>query len=544
MGLSLTAEQRELLKIFKIEEQYVIPAYQRPYSWGYDECFQLYNDLFNAFNINEDYFIGNIIIAKSDSNKEILEVIDGQQRLTTLLLLIKVLHILQPELKVLEQILEQENWDGSEKRPRIKSDIFEASDGDDLISVLEYGYDEIKDRFEQTKDKNGKPSWKKVKNKFERNLLFFYSWLQFNIENKNNVKEFITYLLRRVSLLPIELTGKTQNEANEKALVIFETMNNRGMNLEDADIFKAKLYRKAKKVNQEGIFIESWRDFKNNCEKLDLEIDDIFRYYSHIIRGKERITSSEINLREFFVRKSYSPFELKKQKEIMDDLFRITEIIEFINQEKNKKSELAKWLQLINVYTNQYPKFAVVTYFFINDLDINKRLIEFLTSLIRYVYYEGSTSTVKFEIYNIIKQISSGQTISDYFKENAQINDFKHLGRLKYGFALLAFYTNRDSSIENYSVDKLIRLKDEKDLSKDWKDIELMKVIDSLGNFVILDIPQKNISFRKKYECYEKSKLSEVKDLLKSDFTYEVFRARDKKLKECLVRFFKGDENE
>ncbi len=80
MGLSLTAEQKSILKIFKIEEQYIIPVYQRPYSWGYDHCFQLYNDLFDAYKAKEDYFIGNIIIAKSDANKEILEVIDGQQR--------------------------------------------------------------------------------------------------------------------------------------------------------------------------------------------------------------------------------------------------------------------------------------------------------------------------------------------------------------------------------------------------------------------------------------------------------------------------------
>lgn len=49
MPLSLSAEQKELLKIFKIEEQYVIPSYQRPYSWEYDHCFQLYNDLQEAY---------------------------------------------------------------------------------------------------------------------------------------------------------------------------------------------------------------------------------------------------------------------------------------------------------------------------------------------------------------------------------------------------------------------------------------------------------------------------------------------------------------
>src|SRR5215217_4916571 len=101
MPLSLSAEQKEILKIFKIEEQYVIPSYQRPYSWEYDHCFQLYNDLLSAFENDQDYFIGNIIIAKADNNNETLEVVDGQQRLITTLLLIKVLFLFQPEFKVL-----------------------------------------------------------------------------------------------------------------------------------------------------------------------------------------------------------------------------------------------------------------------------------------------------------------------------------------------------------------------------------------------------------------------------------------------------------
>ena len=78
MALALSAEQKELLKIFKIEEQYIIPSYQRPYSWEYDQCFQLYNDLLTAYEAKQDYFIGNIIIAKADNNKETVEVVEAR----------------------------------------------------------------------------------------------------------------------------------------------------------------------------------------------------------------------------------------------------------------------------------------------------------------------------------------------------------------------------------------------------------------------------------------------------------------------------------
>ncbi len=540
MSLSLTAEQKSLLKIFKIEEQYVIPAYQRPYSWGYEQCFQLYNDLMDAYKANEDYFIGNIIIAKSTSNKEELEVIDGQQRLTTLLLLIKVLHILKPELKVLGQMLEQEDWEGNEKKPRIRTNVFEAKDGDDLNSVLEYDKVKLINLFEESKDRNGKFNENKAKNQFEINIIYFYDWLMFFLSKNDNINNFVSYLLKNVYLLPIELVGKTQEEANEKALIIFETINDRGMNLEDADIFKAKLYKKAKKVNEDKEFIESWVDFKKSCENLNLEIDDVFRYYSHIVRGKEKITSSEIGLREFFVRKKYSPFELKKYKEILGDLFKIIEILEFINIEKHEKNNIAKWFQLIEVYTNQYPKFAVITYLFVNGLYLDSKLLSFLKSLIRYVYYKGSTARVKFEIYNIIKRVCSHQNLNSYY-EDVDLNYFDYLGRLKYGYALLSFYLIYDNSLSYYSIDKIINLKDRSVLKNDWYNIDLDYVIESLGNFVVLDIRKRNISLLNKKQYYSESNLKYVEGIFTPEFSYENFKKRDKFLKENLVNFFKGD---
>ena len=263
MPLSLSAEQKELLKIYNIDEQYVIPSYQRPYSWEYDQCFQLFNDLQESFNVQEDYFIGNIIIAKADNNKDVLELVDGQQRLITLLLIFKVLSLFQPEMKILKQIIEKEDWQGENKVPRIRSDVFEANDGSILTDILNYSFETLKERFDSVKDKNGKIVEKLSNNKFEINILYFYSWIKYFRENDGNLNDFTHYLLRRVYLLPIELSGPTQDDANEKALVIFETMNNRGMSLEDADIFKAKLYNKAKKVEEHKLFIDLWTDFKN-----------------------------------------------------------------------------------------------------------------------------------------------------------------------------------------------------------------------------------------------------------------------------------------
>jgi len=539
MSLSLSAEQKELLKIFKIEEQYVIPSYQRPYSWEYDHCFQLYNDLRSAYESKQDYFIGNVIIAKADNDKDSLEVVDGQQRLITLLLLFKVLYLIQPEIKILNQLLEKEDWEGNNRVLRVRSDVFEVNDGEELTKVLNYNVEQLRSRYDYVANKQGLINERNCNSRFEANALYFYSWLQYSLQTNTDIKEFTSYLLKQVYLLPIELSGPTQDEANEKALVIFETINNRGMNLEDADIFKAKLYNKAKNIKEEKTFIDLWTDFKSNCDSLGLNIDDVFRYYSHVIRGKEGITSSETNLREFFTNEKFSPFELKKYKDVLSDLFKILEILELLNQEKIKTTEIAKWLQLIDVYTNQYPKYAIVNYLYVKKLKLDEDFVGFMKSLTRYVYYQGSTTAVKFEIYNIIKQISIGMDIDSYRRENVTTNYFNYLGRLKKGYALLAFYLKSEFALPTYNVEKIINLKDRKLLSNDWGAVNLDDIVESLGNFLILDIPKRNIAFNKKAEYYQYSSIDEVKDLFsKGDFTYSDYSQRDLELKRRLVTFF------
>ena len=118
-------------------------------------------------------------------------------------------------------------------------------------------------------------------------------------------------------MLPIVLSADGQEDAENKALTIFETINNRGMDLEDAHIFKARLYDSAYTKEQREEFIAMWVDFKTDCDELKLSVDDIFRYYSHIIRGRQRITSNEKRLREFFSNEPFSPLKTLNYKEVL-----------------------------------------------------------------------------------------------------------------------------------------------------------------------------------------------------------------------------------
>lgn len=547
MSLSLTAEQKSIIKIFKIEEQYLIPAYQRPYSWGYDACLTLNNDIFKAYKDEEEYFIGNIIISRSDNNKDILEVIDGQQRLTTLILLIKVLSIFSPDLKPLQDSLIKENWETGEQEARIVSNVFETSDSIELQYVLNLKENDFEKIFLDNQDKNGNFTEKFCKSRLTLNIMYFYIWIKTYNEKNGDLRDFTTFFLKNIYLLPIELNGKTSEEASEKALKIFETINNRGMNLDDSDIFKSKLYEKAKKVNEEDRFIKGWKDLKNSCEVLNIEIVDLFKYYSHIIRGENSKTTSEINLREFFTRLEYSPFTLKNYDAILDELFIILEALEYIQKEMNQTSILAKWLQLIAIYTNQYPKNALVVYLFIelknnNCVDLNK-LLDFLRKIIRYSYYQGSTTKIKFKIYNIIVSICHNKTIESYIKDEVPEQYFNYLGGLKNGYALLCFYLESKEALGNYNIDKIVSYKDEKNLNDSWTKEKIKECDNSLGNFVILDIAKRNMPINKKATYYESSNLSSVKNLSTklNNFSYDDLKLRDKKLKIILHKFFKGE---
>jgi uncharacterized protein with ParB-like and HNH nuclease domain len=543
MALLLNAEQKELLKIFKIEEQYIIPEYQRPYSWDYEQCFQLFTDIVNSFKPydeiskqykkSEDYFIGNIIIAKSEDEKDILEVIDGQQRLTTLFLMIKILSVLEPQLTILKEILEKKDWMGKIDGFRIVSKVFETNDGKSLETILSFEQNDFEKLLSKCYKKD-KFITKSCHNLFEQNSIYFYKWLKDYKQNIGSLQDFIKFLLNQVYLLPIELSGKTLDEAKEKALTIFETINNRGMNLEDADIFKAKLYKKAERISENKIFIEMWNSFRNSCSNLKIEVDDAFRYYMHIIRGKEGITSSEINLRKFFSDMPYSPFRHKKYKEIMEDLFKIIEVLEIINSSKPK----SKFIQLIDIYTNQYPLIVLISYIFKNgyvDFDNDK----FIKNLIRYIYFQGSTTKIKFETYNLIKAIFKNIDTKEYFYD-VDIEYLTKLGNLKNGYTLLGYYL-KNSVLDTVYIDKIVTLKDKNYLVNyyNWNEKEVDEFNNSLGNFVVLDIAKKNLPLEKKVNYWlENSKLDYIKYL--NSLEYDFLKQRDIKIKQNIVSFFKG----
>ena len=547
MALSLTAEQKSLSDILSKREQIIIPPYQRPYSWGIEECYQLYQDFLDAYNSESDYFIGNIILAVSEKERKTPRIIDGQQRIITIWLIFKVLSTFYEDLRILKDTTRTYEWDGNQSVIKIKSDVIESKDYQDLEIVFNWEHSDFSNELRSCQTKSGRFFRPYNLSPIKVNgLYFFYLFQKFKeTGGVDNLKLFIRFMLEHIYLLPIELSDTTINSAENKALTIFETINNRGMDLQDADIFKARLYAKAISEYEKDNFIQLWFRFRDECESINLGIDEIFRYYSHIIRGRDGNTKNEISMREFFAGPN-SPISRNTQAEIIKDLLEITSLLREYDNRKKEKTELAAWLQLIEIYSNRYPKYAIITYLFKYGFSNEKELIHVLKAVVRYSYFMGSTSSVKFGIYVIIKQISFGEYVKDYFQDDVVPEQFNYLGRLKYGYALLAHYLEDPICIPDYETDRLLTSRDEDNLSEDWNGQSLAMHIDDLGNLAILDVYKKNTKYLDKRNNYLNTGNKELKNFLinnEEGISYAALQARTKYKKQLLVNFFGEPQN-
>jgi hypothetical protein len=112
---AIQATPKEVRKIFS--DSYIIPDFQRPYSWDIDQCETLWDDFIsflekNTGNQEEKYFLGNIVIHPASDRR--FAVIDGQQRLTTMLLLMKALSDRARTYKALEPCLRTRHYQTGE----------------------------------------------------------------------------------------------------------------------------------------------------------------------------------------------------------------------------------------------------------------------------------------------------------------------------------------------------------------------------------------------------------------------------------------------
>ena len=539
MALSLSAEQRNLKSVFMNDNRYIVPSYQRSYSWTQEQCFQLYEDIAKAFKEKDSYFLGNIVLASQEDNEK-QEIVDGQQRLITLWLFIKALSILLPDFGKITRMLSVDSWEGDgENDCKFISEVFESNDQDELNRILRYTEEDYSSESSRLK-KLKEPRYKNEAGILATNAVIIYDMLKeyFSRIEDREKREFWDFFSARVYLLPIVLSDTDMNRARARALTIFETINNRGMDLQDADIFKARLYEMSLRANEASSFIGKWQEITTDCNSFNINIDDLFRYYYQIIRGKEGIITSEKGLRDFFQNDKASPFFTGNYQDIMVSLYEILDIIKHVSYLRNINGEIAKWLQVLYAYTNQYPQYAFIVYLYFNKDAGENENIEFIKKIIRYCYGKGATTAVKFEIYSIISKIAHGVSINDYYLPEFRSDMVDFPGRLTTGLSLLFNYleNSKDGVVSSFYVEKILKSIDQRDLSA-WGN----ECFYSLANYIVLDRASKNTSLVNRIRDYKNSSLPYVQRLFQSEsYSIEDFNRRKKKIQEVLMIFFQG----
>ncbi len=269
----MKADATTLLGFFEENQnnQFVIPIYQRLYSWKKEQCEQLWDDIIKIGGNDKmnGHFIGSILYVRDDNtHSSPLLIIDGQQRLTTItLLLIALKNHLSEEVKILEKFSHKniENYlINSDKKFRL---ILSESDKDTLLFLID-----------KNKRKPSEPSVKIVEN-FE----LFEKWIS---ENTDKL-ETIFKGLKKLMIVWIAL------DKGDDPQLIFESMNSKGIELTQADLIRNYIVMETEtEEKQKNFYNGYWRAMEENFKQSEKQskredlFDKFVRHYLTIKTGK------------------------------------------------------------------------------------------------------------------------------------------------------------------------------------------------------------------------------------------------------------------
>lgn len=569
----LSIDQKNIMSLFQDKKSdFLIPDYQRPYAWTETECLTLWDDLFefaipennaDKFNTDEEYYLGPIVTFKNAGNK--LEIIDGQQRLTTLMLLLRAFHVkflyAQDENSVktresIEKCIWKTDEFGKPNMNELKIDSEVATDGDkdEFLTILKTG----------TVEKN-------QKSKYAVNFRFFQQKIEEFVGSfPMYLAKFPIRILNNCILLPIE--ADNQNTA----LRIFSTLNDRGMPLSDADIFKAQFYKYYTNKDQKNDFIEKWKELEDLSSKIfhpssGSPMDELFTRYMYFERSKLGIKSSTTEaLRKFYERNSY---ELLRNDQTLDNLDSLTHFWSDIYEQNKEKfsSEVLRKLYILNYAPNSMWTYFLSVYFMQNKNEEgkleNEPLLEFLDKSIAFIWtyaivnpgVNALRTPVYAEMINIVnnKLVTFNEFKFDEENVRKAIDNFNFWNQRPITRSMLTWWTfrNNDQTLlelsDIYEIEHIYA----KNRQIHENSLSNIKNLESLGNKALLEerinirASDYRFSDKKKYylgytnsrnQWKEGTKIIELRKLTqKDDFTEADIKERNNEIIEKFISYLK-----
>ena len=538
---------------------FVIPEYQRPYAWTEEEVTTLFEDLWE-FTINEQnsitegtYFLGCIV---SFENNGAQEIIDGQQRLTTLFLLLRAIyeylsHLDVPDKRAINfirtigpAIWKTDKYDGEIdfKSILIRSEVINNDGNEILRKILETGHAD--------------PD---AKDNYSKNYILLQNLLYSHIEKTLSMYNFIYAVLKQAILFPI--TADSQNTA----LIIFHTLNARGLPLSDADIFKAKIYNHLPD-NKKEHFINYWKQLDTEAREIGETMQSLFVYYMFYLRAKDgdRKTTTPA-VRRFFEANRYS--RLFSDNLMMD----LESILSLWKIASNKDDEDTAWAKngsikcafdILLSYTNEFWKYPVLTYYmtYKDREDFESLFLAFLRMLIKELFTQylimPTLNAVKGEILKLNIDIIKSEKPTFEFKpvqEEDLLQRIKtpHRNALKMLLKIIAYTKQDERMTYGWEIEHIFprKWKEEYVANKDEEYVKDM--IEHIGNLLPFEkkynILARNHYFKEKKTKYEKSKITVTRllsQLPQDDWYLEDIEKRDNEvcdLLTCTFRKWKDD---
>ncbi|GAA7079836.1 DUF262 domain-containing protein [Helicobacter pylori] len=292
-----------LKNTLKEELYYQIPIYQRPYQWTEENCEKLLDDLFFNYEYDResDYFCGSLVLVKSDPNSktETYDIVDGQQRLSTFILLAKVLADLyndclsgtKSDTKNLERL--QEGWkDRHTEKKRLSFNTIGSNAEHDFAYALEHFNDS-----QASKNKNNK-------NNYLKNAVCLKDYLR--EKEIENINKFIEWLYSNVKFITIICPNI------DKALRIFNVLNARGLPLNATDIFKGELLKELTEEKEQKELATYWEKLRQKCLDNGFAMETLFSQYLDYLEPKTSREKMEKELVTWFKNLNKTPLEYLK----------------------------------------------------------------------------------------------------------------------------------------------------------------------------------------------------------------------------------------
>lgn len=251
MSKKITGAEYPLGKIFSSDFDYEIPPYQRPYAWTTEQAGELFDDLYDFYTHEKDdsYFLGSIVLIKSE-NAPHSQVIDGQQRLTTLTIMIAALTSLltgENREECFAYIQEPgKKLQGISAKPRLALRLRDRDFFARTVQKLDFdGLTQLDSaQLENESQKN-----------IRANAIFLLKKLESKFSAEDMLIAFGMFLMTRCFLVVVSTPSQ------QSAFRVFSVLNNRGLDLLPSDIIKAEAIGKIPE-SKRASFNDRWEEIE------------------------------------------------------------------------------------------------------------------------------------------------------------------------------------------------------------------------------------------------------------------------------------------